>query len=396
MPTHSLFLNLLIILITARVFAEIAVRLNIPSVIGEMLAGIIIGPSVLGFVEPQQIIKYLAEIGIILLLFKVGLETNVKKLIHNGVKSSLVALTGFFLPLIFGFSLSYWTFGFSVLVSLMIGATLTATSIGITIRILSSINIQKTSGGQIILGAAVLDDILGVILLTILYEFSKHGEVSVVNVGKILLFIAAFFITAPIVAKLISSFIKKFDNYDHLPGLLPTTILALILFFGWLAHIFNVPEILGGFAAGLALSRRFFLPFGSFLHSDKKFAHNIRKQMLPIMHLFIPIFFVYIGLSFNLNSIDWGSPYIWVLSLSILFFAVIGKLFSALFITEKLSKKILIGLAMIPRGEIGLVFAELGRKTNIFNDEIYATMLIVILLSTLIPPFIMKWYCKKM
>lgn len=392
METQDFFLYLLIILLTARVFAELATRLQTPSVIGELFAGVVLGPSLLGWVEPAEAIKLMAEIGIILLLFEVGLETDVKRLVRTGLKSFMVAIAGFVLPLILGFALSYWVFNLSLLVSLFIGGTLTATSIGITVRILSDLKRQQSVEGQIVLGAAVLDDVLGVVLLALLYEFSTGGGVSLLNVGKVLLFVGAFFILAPIAAKLISLLIKHFDAVSGTPGLLPTTIVSLVLFFAWLAHALGAPELLGGFAAGLALSRRFFLPLGMALRTDEHFAHRIEEQMKPIVQLFTPIFFVFVGLSLNLHEINWDSPFIWGFSLSLLTAAILGKLVGALFIREPWTARWVIGLAMIPRGEVGLIFAELGRVSGIFNNEIYAGMVMVIALTTLLPPFILKWF----
>jgi Kef-type K+ transport system membrane component KefB len=392
MATHDFFLYLLIILLTARVLAELATRWQAPSVIGELLAGVILGPSLLGWIEPFEAIKLMAEIGIILLLFEVGLSTDIKRLVHTGGKSLIVAIIGFVMPLLFGFALAYQLFELPLLVSLFIGGTLTATSIGITVRVLSDLKRQHSAEGQIVLGAAVLDDVLGVILLALLYEFSIGGGVSLVNAGKVLLFVIAFFVLAPIAAKLISLLIRRFDAVSEIPGLIPTTIVSLVLFFAWLAHSLGAPELLGGFAAGLALSRRFFLPLGVALQADEPFAHRIEEQMKPIVHLFTPIFFVFVGLSLNLREIDWGSPFIWAFSLSLLVVAVIGKLMGSLLIKESWPKRWVIGIAMIPRGEIGLIFAELGRVSGIFNNEIYAAMVIVIALTTLLPPFIMKWY----
>jgi len=392
METHDFFLYLLVILLTARVFAELATRLQAPSVIGELFAGVVLGPSLLGWIEPVEAIKLMAEIGIILLLFEVGLETDVKRLVRTGVKSFVVAIAGFVLPLMFGFALGYWVFGLSFLVSLFIGGTLTATSIGITVRVLSDLKRQQAPEGQIVLGAAVLDDVLGVVLLALLYEFSIGGGVSLINAGKVLMFVGAFFVLAPIAAKLISLIIKRFDAVSEIPGLLPTTIVSLVLFFAWLANALGAPELLGGFAAGLALSRRFFLPLGIALHTDERFAHRIEDQMKPIVHLFTPIFFVYVGLSLNLREIDWGSPFIWGFSLSLLAAAIVGKLVGAFLIKEPWAASWVIGLAMIPRGEVGLIFAELGRVSGIFSNEIYAGMVIVIALTTLLPPFIMKWF----
>jgi len=391
METHDFFLYLLIILLTARVFAELATRLQTPSVIGELFAGVALGPSLLGWIEPVEVIKLMAEIGIILLLFEVGLGTDVKRLVRTGLKSFVVAIAGFVLPLVLGFALGYWVFGLSVIVSLFIGGTLTATSIGITVRVLSDLKRQHASEGQIVLGAAVLDDVLGVVLLALLWEFSIGGGISLLNASKVLVFVGAFFVLAPVAAKLISMIIKRFDAVSEIPGLLPTTIVALVLFFAWLAHALGAPELLGGFAAGLALSRRFFLPLGIALHTDERFARRIEEQMKPIVHLFTPIFFVFVGLSLNLREIDWGSPFIWGFSLSLLVAAIVGKLVGALLIKEPWIARWLIGMAMIPRGEVGLIFAELGRISEIFSNEIYAGMVIVIALTTLMPPFVMKW-----
>lgn len=391
METHDFFLYLLIILLTARVFAELATRLQTPSVIGELLAGVVLGPSLFGWIEPMEAIRLMAEIGIILLLFEVGLGTDIKRLVRTGMKSFVVAITGFVLPLLLGFALSYWLFGLSLQVSLFIGGTLTATSIGITVRVLTDIKRQQAPEGQIVLGAAVLDDVLGVVLLALLYEFSMGGGVSLISAGKVLLFVAAFFVLAPIVAKLISLIIKRFDAVSEIPGLLPTTIVSLVLFFAWLAKALGAPELLGGFAAGLALSRRFFLPLGIALRTDEDFARRIEDQMKPIVYLFTPIFFVYVGLSLNLREIDWGSPFIWGFSLTLLAAAVAGKLAGAFLIKESWAARWMIGFAMIPRGEVGLIFAELGRVSGIFSNEIYAGMVMVIALTTLGPPFIIKW-----
>ena len=395
MEAHDFFLTLLIILLTARIFAELATRLQAPSVIGELFAGVVLGPSLLGWIEPTEAIRLMAGIGIILLLFEVGLETDVKRLVSTGMESIVVALAGFILPFLFGFGLAYGLFELPLLVSLFIGGTLTATSIGITVRVLSDLKRQHSKEGQIVLGAAVLDDVMGVVLLALLYEYSIGGGVSLVNTGKVLIFIAAFFVLAPVAAKLMSVVIKRFDARSEIPGLIPTTIVSLVLFFAWLAYVIGAPELLGGFAAGLALSRRFFLPLGIALHADEAFAERIETQTKPIVQLFTPIFFVMVGLSLNLREIDWSSPFIWLFSLSLLVAAVAGKLFGALLVKESWPVRWMIGTAMIPRGEVGLIFAELGRESGVFSNEVYAGMVIVIALTTLLPPFVMKWYYRR-
>lgn len=392
MEAHVFFLHLLTILLVARIFAEIAAHLGIPSVIGELTAGIIIGPSLLGWVEPDKILELLAEIGIILLLFEVGLKTDAKRLLHSGAKSIVVALSGFIFPMLFGFLISYWYFELSVLVSLFVGGTITATSIGITVRVLKELKCEHAHEGHVVLGAAVLDDVFGVVLLAVLYEFSISGGVSLLNIGKVLLFIGTFFAVAPIAAKLMSVYIKRIDQVSEIPGLIPTTIVSLVLFFSWVSHTLGAPELIGGFAAGLALSRRFFMPFGLTISTDKDFAETIESQMKPIIQLFTPIFFVYIGLSLNLREIDWSSPFIWGFSMIVFILAVLGKMIGPFFIKETIYSKWAIGMAMVPRGEIGLIFAELGKISGILNNEIHAAMVIVIILTTVLSPFVMKWY----
>ncbi len=391
MQAHDFFIQLLAILLFARIFAEIATRWGAPSVIGELAAGVMLGPSLLGWISPVELFRLLAEIGIILLLFQVGLETDVRRLIHAGRKSLIVALLGFFLPLVLGYLVAAQLFGIRPLIALFIGGTLTATSIGITVRVLSDLHRQQSEEGQIVLGAAVLDDVLGVILLALLYEFSIGGGISLINTGKVVAFVALFFVLAPILAKLFAHVIHHYHARSDLPGLIPTAIVALVLFFAWLAHVIGAPELLGGFAAGLALSRRFFLPFGISLHTDPAFSEKIENQMAPIISLFVPIFFVVVGLSLNLKAIDWQSPFIWLFSLSLLLIAILGKLAGALMLLrENWPTRFLIGAAMTPRGEVGLIFAELGRTSGILNNEVYAALLIVIASTTLATPFVMK------
>ena len=396
MEVHTFFLVLLAILLAARILGELASRLKVPPVIGELLAGVLLGPSLLGWVEPSTVIRLLAEIGIILLLFEVGLETDILRLVKNGLKPVIVAMVGFVLPLLFGYGVSHYIFGQSHLVSLFVGGTLTATSIGITVRVLTDLKRQSSPEAQIVLGAAVLDDVMGVVLLAFLYEFSVSGGVQLAGAGKVLVFVALFMLLAPLAAKLIAEVIKRFARVSQIPGLIPTTVVALVLFFAWLAHAVGAPALLGGFAAGLALSQRFFFPMGVAIRSaDPAFAQRMEKEMKPIIHLFTPIFFVMIGLSLNLRTIDWASSYIWSFSLALFVAAVAGKMLAAFLIRESTPARLAIGLAMVPRGEVGLIFTELGRVSGIFDNELYAVMVIVIVLTTLLPPFVLKWFYHR-
>lgn len=383
------------ILLAARLFAELAVRLQIPAVIGELLAGVVLGPSALGWLELTDPMRLLAEIGIILLLFEVGLDTDVGRLIATGLKSLWVASLGFVAPFVLGFAASYWLFELSLLAALFVGGTLTATSIGITVRVLTDLKRHHSREAQVVLGAAVLDDVMGVVLLAVLYEFYLGGGINLGNAGKVALFVGVFFLLAPLAAKMISLLIKRFDAVTEIHGLIPTAIVALVLFFAWLAHAIGAPELLGGFAAGLALSRRFFFPLGVAIRADPAFAHRIEGQMRPIIHLFTPIFFVSVGLSLNLHDIDWASTFVWSFSLTVFGLAMIGKLIGGLVSGERGLRALIVGLAMAPRGEVGLIFAELGRTSGIMSGEIYAATVIVIVFTTFLPPLVIKWLYRR-
>jgi len=394
MDISAFLLQLLAILLSARILGELAAMFQIPSVIGELVAGIIIGPSLLGWIEADEVIRLLAEIGVILLLFQVGLETDMGKLIRTGIKSSIVAIGGFVAPFVMGFVTCFYFFDLPLMVALFVGGTLTATSIGITVRTLADIHRQNSVEGQITLGAAVLDDILGVVLLALLYEFTVTGEVSWVNTTKVFIFIGIFFLVAPLLARLMSRVIQYLDKKIDNPGLIPSTIISLVLFFAWLSHAVGAPELLGGFAAGIALSRRFFLPFGLAIKTDDAFSLRIDQQMTPIIHLFTPIFFVTVGLSLDLKAVDWSSSFFWWFSLILLLVAIVSKFFGALLINEPWARKIVIGMAMVPRGEVGLIFAGLGSAAGVFNQEVYTALVMVIAYTTLLSPFWIKLYYR--
>jgi Kef-type K+ transport system membrane component KefB len=396
METHSILLLIAVMLIAARLFAEAARRFNIPPLIGELFAGILVGPSLLGWIEPNDILRLLAEIGIILLLFEVGLETDLGRLVKAGPRATVLALAGFVLPFLFGLALSYYIFDMSLLVSMFIGGTLTATSIGITVRILSDLGQHRSYEAQIVLGAAVLDDIIGVILLAVLYEFVTEQNVSIDNIGRISLLIILFLVLAPILAKMLSVLLKHFHGLSEMPGLIPVLLMAMILLFASAAHSMGAPLLIGGFAAGLALSRRFFLPFGAALRTDPDFTQHVHNEMKPIIHLFTPLFFIMVGVSLDLSTVDWSSPFIWTFSLSLAVVAILGKMIGGwILLPEPLYRRTLLGMAMVPRGEVGLIFAELGRVAGILNNEVYAALVIVIAYTTLFAPFWIKGYYRR-
>ena len=395
MEAHLFLLQLALILVAARILGELALMGGLPPVIGELLAGVLLGPSLLGWIEPGETLQMLAEIGVIMLLFEVGLDADINRLVHAGGQSLIVAIGGFVLPFLLGFAVCRYAFDFEPLPSLMVGGTLTATSIGITVRVLTDLGRRHSTEGQIILGAAVLDDVMGVMLLSVLYDFSQHGHISGAHLLRIGAFIGLFFVLAPVAAKLISHMIDVFHRRHDTPGLIPTTMVALVLSFAGLAHFVGAPELLGGFAAGLALSRRFFLPFGIALAADHHFSDLILSQMKPIVRLFTPIFFVMVGLSLDLRIVDWGSSQTWVISLALLAVAIAGKFGGALCVFQSANTRVAIGMGMVPRGEVGLVFAELSRVTGMLDPGTYAILMLVIAYTTLLAPFWIKSFYKR-
>jgi Kef-type K+ transport system membrane component KefB len=396
MEAHEFFLQLALILISARILAEIATRLGIPSVIGELLAGIILGPSLLGWLHVSEQLQLMAEIGIILLLFKTGLETDFDHLAEAGRNAITVALVGFTAPLLLGYATGRYLFGLSPMISLMLGGTLTATSIGVTIRILADVGRQNSLEGQVVLGAAVLDDVMGVILLATLYQITVDGQISLLALARVTAFVGVFFLLAPLLARMLSSIIQRVLGKTTMPGLIPSAIIALVLLFASLANLLGAPELLGGFAAGIALSRRFFLPFGISLAHHSAFAEKIDIETTPIIQLFTPIFFVVVGLSLDLRQVDWGSIFIWIFSLTILAVAILGKLAGGQAIKDHHPVfKLAVGISMVPRGEVGLIFAELGRASGVFDPQVYAGLVIVIAYTTLLAPFWIKLFYRR-
>jgi Kef-type K+ transport system membrane component KefB len=391
LEVSEFFLKLLVILLSAKLFAEVFSRMSIPSVLGEVVAGIVIGPSVLGVVAPEATFHLIAEIGILLLLFEVGLETDVGQLVKEGVRSTLVAVTGVAVPAALGFWVSYHWFGMEMIPSLFVGGTIVATSIGITVRVLKDLNRQNTRMARIVLGAAVLDDVIGVVVLAVLYDFAVKGTVSVPATIRILVFISAFLLLAPVLAKLFVPLMAKMASGSRTKGMIPTLIISLILGLAVISHDVGAPEILGSFAAGVALARRFFLPLGASIdHYSHQLAEKIETSMTPIIDLFVPVFFVMVGVSINLRVIDMTSGSFWGFAGALSAVALVSKMVSGIWAPGSWYEKLSTGIAMVPRGEVGLIFAEVGKRSKIFDDAAYAGVVFVVALTTLIAPLAMR------
>jgi len=395
MEIHVIFLYLAILLLFARLTGDIFAKFGIPSVLGEIFVGILLGQSVLGIIPLNDVMRVLAELVIILLLFHIGLEADLKKLKKAGFSATTVAIVGALAPMSAGFLVSYYVFNYSLITALFIGGTLTATSIGITIRVLEDIGKIKEGFAQIVLGAAVLDDIFGVIILATLFEFSKSQEINVNATMLLIFYIATFFFFAPIIGKIFAHSVsftsKKLQTLDFVPPV----VIAIILLFAYAAHEIGSPEILGAFTAGIAFSRRFTIPFAAAFQTDEEIIYKIEEALNPLIWLFTPIFFVYVGLQINLKAINFASANFWILSFVLLFIAIVTKLVAGFFVRGDFKEKLSIGFSMLPRGEVGLIFAEFGRISGIYNDELYAVIIFVVALTTLIAPIVLKILWKN-
>ncbi|NPA33248.1 MAG: cation:proton antiporter [Aquificae bacterium] len=394
MDIHTLFLHLSILLFSAKLFGSIFKKLGIPPVLGEVFAGVVLGQSLLGLIPLTEAIKVLAELGVILLLFEVGLEADIHMLVRVGLWSTLVAIVGAALPFAGGFVVSYYLFGLDLVASLFMGGALTATSIGITVRVLTDLGKHKERFAQIVLGAAVLDDIMGVIILAALYEFAKTRSVHLDATLNLVMHIVMFFLIAPIVANIMAKFLSFIAKKTQDNDIIPASVMALILLAAYSAHKFGSPSILGSFTAGLALSRRFVIPFAAALRLDEQMIHKVEESITPLVWVLAPIFFVSVGLALNLKAIDFSSPEFWTFSGALIAVALIGKVLSGFVAPGSFREKLSIGFSMLPRGEVGLIFAEFGRSFKAINEVEYAVIVFVVAITTLIAPIVLKLLLK--
>jgi len=395
MDLHLIFLYLAILLFFARLTGDIFIKFGIPSVLGEIFVGVLLGQSVFGIIPLSDVMRLLAEIGIILLLFHIGLEADLKQLKKVGFSALAVASAGALAPFVIGFIISYYVFNFPFITSLFIGGTLSATSIGITVRVLEDLGKMKEPFAQIVLGAAVLDDIFGVIVLATLFEFSKTQEVNLNATILLIIYIGTFFLFAPLIGKIFAYFVSTISKRLNTLDFVPPVVVAIILLFAYAAHEIGSPEILGAFTAGIAFSRRFTIPFAAAFQADKAIINKIEESLNPLIWLFTPLFFVYVGLQINLKAIDFSSWHFWGLSAVLLVVAVMTKLLAGIFFKGTRKEKLSVGLSMLPRGEVGLIFAEFGRISGIYDNTLYAVIIFVVSLTTLISPLALKHLWKS-
>jgi len=373
-------LDLTIILLVAKLAAEVSDRIRVPAVIGEITAGIVIGPSVLGLVSGSDMLFVLAEFGVIFLLIQVGLETDVAELRSVGRASMLVALIGVALPLALGVGVGF-AIGESTNTSLFIGAALTATSIGITARVFGDLRALATAEARTVLGAAVVDDVLGLIILTVVVRIVEQGSVGIGTIATTIGLAFGFLILTAVIG--FATFPKIFaaiTKYSRSTATVSVTAIGVALAFSVLADKANLAPIIGAFVAGLALRR---------ISAHER----VERDVASLGNIFVPVFFLYIGITTDLSAMF--DVRVIAIALLLSAVAIIGKIAAALGALGTKSDKLVIGFGMLPRGEVGLIFATIGLKVGALNEEMYGSILFVVLLTTLLAPPLLRWRLGK-
>ena len=373
-------LDLTIILLVAKLAAEASDRIRIPAVIGEIAAGIVIGPSVLGLVSGSDMLFVLAEFGVIFLLIQVGMETDIAELRSVGRASMLVALIGVALPMALGVGVGL-AIGESTNTSLFIGAALTATSIGITARVFGDLRALATVEARTVLGAAVVDDVLGLIILTVVVRIVEQGSVGIGTVATTIGLAVGFLLLTSVIG--FATFPKVFATiakHSRSTATVSVTAIGVALAFSVLADKAHLAPIIGAFVAGLALRRI-------------SASERVERDVASLGHIFVPVFFLYIGITTDLSAMFDARVIAIALLLSAV--AIIGKIAAAVGAFGTKSDKLVIGFGMLPRGEVGLIFATIGLKVGALSEEMYGSILFVVLLTTLLAPPLLRWRLGK-
>ncbi len=374
-----LLLDLLIVLFAARCAAEIAERLRIPAVLGEIVAGVVIGPSALKLVDVTGArgvsLSVIAEIGVILLLLQVGMEMDVAELSKVGRASILVALVGVALPFAGGTAAGV-ALGHGVKTSLFLGAALTATSVGITARVLGDLRALATTEARIVLGAAVADDVLGLVILTVVVKVVTEGSVGFGTViGTLGLAVGFLIVTGLVGLLLVPPILNAVHRRASSGATVVVAALVVTLAFAELADVAKLAFIIGAFMAGLGLGR-----------SDHQ--ERVSRDLGAIGNIMIPVFFVQIGINADLAAM--AKPSVLGLAASLTAIGVAGKIAAAFGAAGTRSDKLLIGLGMIPRGEVGLIFASIGLSNGVLDKNLYGALLVVVLVTTIVTPPLLR------
>lgn len=395
----TVIIALAVILVVAKIGGDVAVRLRQPPVLGELVVGVILGNMHLVGIPwfhaytSDTSIDVLAQLGVIILLFQVGLESTVRDMMRVGLSSLFVATLGVITPFALGWGVGALLLPeHSAYAHAFLGAALTATSVGITARVLTDLNRSRTRESRIILGAAVIDDVMGLVILAIVSgailaadrgQPFAYGSIAVV-LGKALLFLGG----ALAVGVTLSPRLFKLASRLRVGGLLLTIALVVCFVLAYLAAVIGLAPIVGAYAAGLILEEVHYREF------RERGEHRLDELIQPIASIFVPVFFVLMGMRVELTAF----ARVDVLGLAALLTvaAIIGKQVCALGPVERGLDRLSIGLGMIPRGEVGLIFASIGLTLRVGGERIidpavFSAVVIMVIVTTMVTPPVLKW-----
>jgi Kef-type K+ transport system membrane component KefB len=386
---ETLLISLAAILLGAKLLGNLAERIGQPAVLGELVAGVLLGPSLLGIIPAEgglaDVLHVVAELGVILLLFEIGLETDLREMFRVGPAALAVAAVGVVVPFALGYL--YWTAGgpgvpsdASSSAAIFIGATLTATSVGITARVLSDLDRLRTREARIILGAAVIDDVLGLVILTVVSGLAAGGAVSVLGVARVLALAVGFLVVAVVLGRLVAPRLFQIAEGMRVRGVLVAAAVAVAFGLAGLAELAGSAHILGAFAAGLILS------------GTNQF-DTIERELKPVASIFAPVFFVVVGASVDLRLLDptrGGAGELLLLTALLSGLAIVGKVVAGWAAPWERYRRLVVGVGMVPRGEVGLIFANIGLRSGVINDAVFSALLLVVMISTFVAPPALK------
>jgi Kef-type K+ transport system membrane component KefB len=387
----DLLLALAAILLVARLFAGLAEWLGQASVLGELVAGVVLGSSGLNLIPHPpalggEIIAVLAEIGVLLLLLEVGLEIELKDLLKVGGAATAVAAVGVVVPFLLGYGFwSYWPHGLSAgdirTVAIFVGATLTATSVGITARILGDLRQMHSAEARIVLGAAVIDDIVGLVILTVVSALAAGTGVSLLGIGKTAALAVGFLVLAVVGGRLAAPRVFQVVDRAGVRHTLVAITLAVTLGLAALAEQAGSAAILGAFAAGLILAG-----------TPRREA--IQAEIHPLTAALAPIFFVEVGAAVDFHRFSPAQaggfgPLGVALGLTLL--AIAGKLVAGWAAPWQPFRRLAVGIGMVPRGEVGLIFASLGLSSGVLNESSFGAIVLMVMATTFAAPVGLRW-----
>lgn len=383
MELRELLLGLVVVWLAAKVAGEGMERIGQTAVLGELLAGVAIGPGGLGLVEESAVIHALAELGVLILLFEVGLESDLGELLRAGPQATLVAVVGVVLPFAAGFGIMQ-ALGHPPLLAVFVGATLTATSVGITARVLADLGRLQDAAAAVVLGAAVVDDVLGLIILAVVTGVAQTGGVSAGSIALLSGKALAFLLVALLLGRRLAPVLIGWIGRLQARGTLIVYSLVFAMTMAALADRIGLATIIGAFAAGLILA------------TTERRAH-IEERVKPVADLLVPVFFVTIGMKVEPALLDpFGEQAQLGIALLLTAVAIVSKLATGLAVYQKAVRRWAVGVGMVPRGEVGLIFAGAGLAAGVIDDGLYSALVVAVMLTTFVaPPWLKVLYGAK-